>query len=60
MIELNEASRPDFDEIALHPFFSDLDMENVLRRVYPGTNALLTVAGESVPTDCAFSSDSSV
>ena len=60
MIEFDEASRPDFDEIASHPFFSDLDLTKVLRRVYPGTNTLLTVAGESLPTDCAFSTDSSV
>jgi len=60
MIEFNEASRPDFDEIASHPFFSDLDLAKVLRRAYPGTNTLLTMTREFLPTDRAFSSDSSV
>jgi hypothetical protein len=60
MIEFNEASRPDFDEIALHPFFSDLDLAKVMGRMYPGTEALFIVAGESLPTDWVFSSNSSV
>lgn len=36
MIETREASRASFDEIASHPFFSELDMGKVLNGGYSG------------------------
>jgi serine/threonine protein kinase len=36
MIEIDEASRPSFDEIFSHPFFSDLDLGKVSQRDYQG------------------------
>jgi len=60
MIEINEASRPSFDEIASHPFFSDLDFGKVANYGYPGTSTLVVTASEFLLTQCAFSSDSSV
>lgn len=35
MIEIRESSRATIDEIAAHPFFSELDMERVLNKGYP-------------------------
>lgn len=38
MIEISEPSRATFDEIASHPFFSDLDLAKVSRREYQGAS----------------------
>jgi hypothetical protein len=38
MVEVNEASRATFDEMASHPFFSELDMNRVLINDYKGTS----------------------
>ena len=47
MIEVNEASRSDFHEIAIHPFFSDLDHAKVMQKAYPGTKPLLIILAGS-------------
>jgi len=60
MIEIEEASRADFDEIAAHPFFSNLDVVRVLNRGYPGTTIFSILARASLPTRCVYSSSSSV
>lgn len=44
MIEISEASRATFDEIAAHPFFSDLDIAKVLRKEYQGTRTCSILA----------------
>jgi serine/threonine protein kinase len=46
MLEPDEASRPYFDVIFSHPFFSGLDFGRILGRGYLGMNALVAVAGE--------------
>ena len=51
MIEMDEASRPDFDEITSHPFFSDVDLVKVLRKGYPGTNTFFFYRGKRIFTD---------
>lgn len=55
MIEIREASRATIDEMAAHPFFSELDMERVLDKGYPGKSAIpLLWTGNPHPCDtCA-------
>jgi serine/threonine protein kinase len=60
MIEIDEASRPNFDEITAHPFFSRLDHVKVLQGGYRGTSTLSILARESLPTRYVNSSNSSV
>lgn len=50
MLEISEASRANFDEIASHPFFSELDVQKVLSKEYPGTTTSL-IYSQRIPTD---------
>lgn len=50
MLEINEADRANFDEIASHPFFSGLDFARVLRKGYPGMTTSLRCS-QRIPTD---------
>lgn len=60
MLEVKEADRANFEQIASHPFFSEIDMAKVLRKEYPG-KTIPMVYNQQIPlTKCAYSSNPSV
>ena len=53
MLQIGEAYRANFDEIASHPFFSQLDMAKVIDKGYTGTTIPL-IYRHRTPTDATI------